>query len=191
MQHRLLIVDDFFYYPAAVRSALLRREFKDYASPWDGVTYPGICEDVPFWIGGDMFKGVAALLGIGVTWSVTFARLTHPSISAAPNKIHSDHIMGDFAAHVFLSEHWPTGSGTGFFRNLRDGSEARSTGTDLRLINPNELSDWESVLTVPGRFNRLLIHDANLWHAALPIGGFGSSLSDGRLVLTMFLKKMA
>ena len=54
MKHRLLVVDDFFHYPNAIREALLRREFKEYLSPWDGVTYPGICEDVPFWIGGDM-----------------------------------------------------------------------------------------------------------------------------------------
>ena len=45
-------------------------------------------------------------------------------------------------------------------------------------------SAWETTMTVPMRFNRLLLLRPWLWHTAGP--GFGDSRENGRLVYLMF-----
>jgi hypothetical protein len=51
----------------------------------------------------------------------------------------------------------------------------------------NNVEAWEPYLLCPMKQNRAFLFRADLMHAALPFGGFGSSPSDGRLVLTAFL----
>jgi hypothetical protein len=54
------------------------------------------------------------------------------------------------------------------------------------IIERDGLDDaaWESTMTVPMRFNRLVLLRPWLWHTAGP--GFGDCLENGRLVHLMF-----
>jgi hypothetical protein len=45
-------------------------------------------------------------------------------------------------------------------------------------------SKWELSMTVPMRFNRLVLLRPWLWHTSGP--GFGDSVENGRLVYVMF-----
>jgi len=49
-------------------------------------------------------------------------------------------------------------------------------------------SAWETTMTVPMRFNRLVLLRPWLWHTAGR--GFGDSLENGRLVYLMFFAPM-
>jgi hypothetical protein len=50
-------------------------------------------------------------------------------------------------------------------------------------------SKWELTMTVPMRFNRLVLLRPWLWHTSGP--GFGDSVENGRLVYLMFFFKPA
>ena len=50
-------------------------------------------------------------------------------------------------------------------------------------------SKWELTMTVPMRFNRLVLLRPWLWHTSGP--GFGDSAENGRLVYLMFFFKPA
>jgi hypothetical protein len=45
-------------------------------------------------------------------------------------------------------------------------------------------SKWELTMTVPMRFNRLVLLQPEYWHTSGP--GFGDSLESGRLIYLMF-----
>ena len=45
-------------------------------------------------------------------------------------------------------------------------------------------SKWELTMTVPMRFNRLVLLQPHYWHTSGP--GFGDSLENGRLIYVMF-----
>jgi hypothetical protein len=47
-------------------------------------------------------------------------------------------------------------------------------------------SKWELTMTVPMRFNRLVLLQPHYWHTSGP--GFGNSVENGRLVYLMFFK---
>lgn len=191
MRQTLIIVDDFFPYPHAVRNNIVMFPFTDYTSAVDGVTYPGISQHIPEWIKNITIAHVGAVMGIPLIASTMFARLTTSAVAEAPHKIHSDRVMGDFAAHIYLSVAWPSSSGTSFWTHRSQG-EYHTEKTNPKIIDEdsNVLTQWERNYMIAGKFNRLLIHDANLWHCAEPVGGWGSTPEDGRLVLTTFFKKV-
>lgn len=47
---------------------------------------------------------------------------------------------------------------------------------------------WECTMSVPMRFNRLVLLRPWLWHTAGP--GFGDSLASGRLVYLLFYRSI-
>jgi hypothetical protein len=47
-----------------------------------------------------------------------------------------------------------------------------------------DLSKWEKVMTLPMRFNRLVLFRPWLWHSAT--AGFGTTPEDGRLIQGLF-----
>ncbi len=50
----------------------------------------------------------------------------------------------------------------------------------------NDPSKWEKVMTLPMRFNRMVLFRPWLWHAAT--AGFGTDIGNGRLIHAMFFK---
>ena len=50
-------------------------------------------------------------------------------------------------------------------------------------------SKWQHTMTVPMRFNRLVLLQPHYWHTAGP--GFGDNVENGRLVYLMFFKSVA
>jgi len=101
---------------------------------------------------------------------------------------------------VYLSKDHPKVEGTSFWKHLRTGLEeiprsvealARhgwKSNEDIRRfletdgVNP---SKWEKVLSIPYRYNRLVLFRPWMFHA--PGDAFGNSLKSSRIVQTLFL----
>jgi Family of unknown function (DUF6445) len=113
-------------------------------------------------------------------------------------RIHID--QSHWSGILYLSRPEDCRGGTEFYRHKR-------TGTDRCPINEEALSkagyssyeelqrdildkdaldrsEWEHTMTVPMRFNRLVLLQPQYWHTAGP--GFGDSLENGRLIYLMF-----
>lgn len=183
----ITIRDDFFPDPDKAWGQVVSGQFKDIVSPVDGIIYPAINTDLPKEIVEYFTGGVSGIMGARAIPNHIFARATTKNTPSAPNKIHSDKIMGDFSAHVYISKKWPEGSGTSFWSHKTEGSRhEEKTNVDIINADMNRIEPWTKILTCHAKFNRLLIHDAKSWHCAEPVGGFGETEEDGRVVLTMF-----
>jgi hypothetical protein len=115
-----------------------------------------------------------------------------------PARIHID--QSHWSGILFLSRPEDCQGGTEFYRHL-------PTGTDHLPLTPNALnaagfssyeelrreilekdaldrSKWQLTMTVPMRFNRLVLLQPQYWHTSGP--SFGDCLEHGRLVYLMF-----
>lgn len=191
MTPHIAVFDDFFP-PDHLRSVLALIKLKGFSnvvSPHDGVTYPGICSlsEIADPI-TDMYR-LRFMLNVSAT--ETFARLTSAAQGPAPHQIHSDRIMGDYGAILYLSESWPKGSGTSFWSHSREGKRHEDHANhEMLQCHSNDRHMWGHYFLSEGKQNRLLLYDARLFHCAEPVGGFGSGPEDGRIVLTSFLKEV-
>ena len=118
----------------------------------------------------------------------------------APIHIDPNHLSGV----LYLSRPEDCRGGTEFYLHKR-------TNTDRRPMSPSDLkemgygsypelikdvlhtdgrdrSKWELTMSVPMRFNRLILFQPQYYHTAGP--GFGDSLENGRLVYLIFFQRM-
>lgn len=181
----LAIQDMFLRDMSAAREALCQGCFSDITNPMDGVIYPAINTAVPSWLQKELVSGVEFLLGRNVQVRHLFARAMYAGMSAS-NKVHSDLAMGSrYASQLYLSEHWPEGSGTAFFAHKKHGHQ-HTEHTPVSDIDCNDLNQFSRSVTVQAQSNRLLMHRGDCWHLAEPIGGWGDRPANARLVLTCF-----
>jgi hypothetical protein len=160
------IRDNFFENPEEIVQGILQGDFTNVESPYGGGVFPGINSEVPKEI-SDKFLEKLQLLAPGrMIKPIVFARVKNSDTGTGPTTVHTDEMMGDFSAHVYLSKCPVLGAGTSFWDEKME--------TRLFLV------DW--------KFNRLLIHKAQFPHCPEPVNGWGHDKSDGRLVLTCFFK---
>lgn len=180
-------IDNFFKDPLSIREELLKGLFTDYQSDWDAVVYPGIQYAIPQAIKDEYIKELEKLIGFSIDPKTIFARETSNRVAPAPNYLHSDRIMSQFSAHVYISLDWPRDSGTAFWKHKVYGDrESEHTNIPQFILDVQELPKWSLVELAQGKFNRCLVHDSTLYHSAEPYGGWGNNAEDGRVVLTCF-----
>lgn len=113
-------------------------------------------------------------------------------------RIHIDE--SHWSGILYLSRPEDCQGGTDFFRHKRtqtdrapmDAEHLKAAGYstyqelqhDILEKDALDRSKWEHTMTVPMRFNRLVLLQPHYWHTAGP--GFGDSLENGRLVYLMF-----
>ena len=113
-------------------------------------------------------------------------------------RIHID--QSHWSGILYLSRSEDCCGGTEFFRHKRtntdrvpmDEGSLNSAGYSSYEELQNDILDkdaldrtkWEHTMTVPMRFNRLVLLQPHYWHTAGP--GFGDSLENGRLIYLMF-----
>ena len=119
-----------------------------------------------------------------------------------PGRVHVD--TSHWSGILSLSRNEDSSGGTEFFRHRRTGTDhlpltpaglsAAGYGSynelDADILQKDSLdrSKWEQVLSVPMRFNRLILIQPHYWHTAGP--GFGQNVENGRLVYLMFFKRV-
>lgn len=143
--------------------------------------------------GPDTFHGIAPCadpelpnllmraLPAGAAPTMSFFRRS-PTGQAEPNYIHTDAMMGDWTAILYLNGDPPIGDGTSFWRT-KDGQQDR--GQDIERASMEDLSLWDRWQHVDARFNRLVIFKSDLYHSR----GIAENYGDGdeaRLIQVVF-----
>lgn len=198
MPTSLIVVDDFFEHANGLRDAALRLTYPDQEGAFPGrnslerIELDGLAQYVSS-IVGERLK-VISPLGSHAKFRITLGS------DQGRGKVHVD--PGYWSGVLYLSRPEDCRGGTDFFRHRR-------TNTDRRPMNERELAElgyasideahqdiierdglddscWETTMTVPMRFNRLILLRPWLWHTAG--AGFGDSLHNGRLVYLMFFE---
>jgi len=197
MPPSLIIVDDFLRDPLVFRARALAL---DYDPGFKKGNYPGLLSSDPLPIPG-LDEAASARAGVrlqpaaGTTHQ--HCRLTLKGDKGASG-VHVDPCFYSGILYLSLPEHCR--GGTEFFRHRPTGLD-RVPQTDAELfatghadvnrlieevVNQDTLkpSRWERVMTVPMRFNRLILFSPWMFHNAG--AAFGDRPENGRLVHLMF-----
>lgn len=189
---QILVVDDFYTDPDAVRALALEAEYEADLKYFKGLRskrkflFPWVKEEF------ERLLRVRVLDWLDQPANGSFQKTT----SRDPLVWHSD--TQSYAAAVYLTKQdldrvglrWPdVGAGTSFWRNTTTGArrpptreaDYAETYSEHNLTHPD---NWEPVDRVGSVYNRLVIWDAQLIHSAT--GYWGYSEEDPRLVQLFF-----
>jgi hypothetical protein len=192
-----LIIDDFLDSPMELREVATRM---DFPKPIHKTNYPGRNAARRIVVEG-MDNAISGLVGerLVPTSGTSHGkfRLTLASDTGkAAVHIDSSHWSG--ILYLTLPEYCH--GGTDFYRHLPSGmdhapytreqlaaaglKEFSEVGEKLLLADTNDPDKWQHVMSLPMRFNRLVLFRPWLYHNAGP--GFGDSLENGRLIFPLF-----
>jgi hypothetical protein len=192
----LFVIDDFLRNPHEVRAQALSLTYAV------GGRYPGLNSKEKLRIEG-LDEVISSLVRepVRAPWTDDFS---HGSCRVAlashdqQARIHID--QSHWSGILYLSRPEDCRGGTEFFRHKRtqtdrvpmDPESLKAVGYssykelqhDILDKDALDRSQWEHTMTVPMRFNRLILLQPHYWHTAGP--GFGDSLENGRLIYLMF-----
>lgn len=197
MPPSLIIQDDFLADPLAARRAALAL---GYDPQFKRGNYPGLLSTAPLPIDG-LAAATSKLIGTPVAAQPGTSH-GHCRITQAGDKglsgVHIDPCFYSGILYLSLPEHCR--GGTQFFRHRRTGLERvpndplqmNAAGYDdinrliEEVVNQDTLkpAKWERTLTIPMRFNRLILFSPWMFHNSGP--GFGTTPGNARLVHLMF-----
>lgn len=193
----LFVIDDFLGTPEAVRAEALTLNYKV------GGRYPGLNSVEKINIEGlEQVVSNIVRLPLHAPWRPDFShrncRLSLASDNDEPARIHVD--VSQWTGVLCLSRTEDCVGGTEFYRHKPTGLDRVPMGPEnlqaagfssydelqKEILDKDALdrSKWELSLSVPLRFNRLVLVQPHYWHTAGP--GFGDSVENGRLVYVMF-----
>lgn len=182
-----MILDDFLSDFDNAREYADNAHYQDFRNV-DGVVYPGICTDLPEWIRGEVLAFMAVYLGREPVKPTIFMRLSPKGVEA-PHQAHTDALMGDWSLMLYLNRPEHCRGGTSLLRHREAGMYTTPTDPDLVEIwerDTNDREAWDVTDLAVMKPNRAFVFSADLFHRAEPIGGFGSTPEDARMVLTGF-----
>jgi hypothetical protein len=192
----VFVIDDFLRNAEEVRKQALSL---DYAVAG---RYPGLNSVQKLRIEGlDEVISMLVREPVRAPWTQDFS---HGScrIALASDKqegrIHID--QSHWSGILYLSRPEDCRGGTEFYRHRRtntdrvpmDAASLKEVGYSSYQELQHDILDkdaldrtkWEHTMTVPMRFNRLVLLQPHYWHTSGP--GFGDSLENGRLIYLMF-----
>lgn len=199
MLNNLMVVDDFLDSVDQLRKAALQLHYPDIQGQFPGrnsqqrINLEGLSEQVSLLVG-------EPVIPIDPPESHGKCRLTLAA-DKGRGKVHIDHAY--WSGILYLSRPEDCRGGTDFFRHISTQTDrAPLSRQDLAQMGYDDFdkvhhdlierdgtddSKWEPTMTVPMRYNRLVLLRPWLWHTAGP--GFGQTIEDGRLVYLMFFQK--
>lgn len=192
----VFVIDDFLRNPDEVRAQALGM---DYAVQG---RYPGLNSVQKLRIEGlDQVISQLVREPVRAPWTDDFSHGSCRVALASDDqqaRIHID--QSHWSGILYLSRPEDCRGGTEFFRHKKTNTDrvpmdekslneaGYSSYKELQhdILDKDALdrSKWELTMTVPMRFNRLVLLQPNYWHTAGP--GFGDSLENGRLIYLMF-----
>ena len=176
MRLNLIIIDDFYSNPDAVRKFALSQEFSVKGN------YPG-ARTKPFFT-DDVKHAIEHYMQFAGKITNTFEHSGYTGafqIATANDRtwVHSDpHNM--WAGVCYLTPDAPQSGGTGLFRH-------KATGEHTRITTDHEGYDYtkyELFDRIGNKYNRLILYRGDLFHASLDY--FGDNYENGRLFQTFF-----
>ncbi len=192
-----VIIDDFLANPDEVRDIALQCEFRQADE------FPGL-RTAPRPIGSAMTRVLERFIGRPIVAVHTRFQI-QPAAYETSSFIHAD--LCDWAAVLYLTPGHDGIPGTNFYRHRETGRERAFRRQELMLEaalrrlelmevaeGPNrfeqlvgrfrsdrsDLNQWQVTLTVPYRYNRLLLYDARLFHRNA--SAWGHDQTDSRMV---------
>lgn len=202
MHTSIVVVDDFYDDPLVVREKVSRLEFPE---PPRQQNYPGRNSRLSF-VPQGLDDAVSRLVNERVVGSEENAhghfRLSLGGEDARRN--YYVHVDGDalWSGILYLTLAQHCQGGTEFYRHRETASDrtlirnedaqaagfANCSDYTSAIINrdSNDLAHWEHLMTVPMRFNRLILFRPWFWHTAGR--SFGDDIHDGRLVQLFFFR---
>jgi hypothetical protein len=177
-----IVVDAFFDDPGPVRSAAMRENFDAIGS------YPGLrtAPLVQLEAKEKLDRLFAARNLPQIDWETSCGRHGAAAfqLTTAIDEtwVHCD-LPAEWTAICYLTPDAPTRSGTSFYSHETEGQFASEF--HMLSLEVRGAERWTEYLAVPNRFNRLLLFESRLFHAAS--GFFGSDLESGRLTQVFFL----
>ena len=193
MYQSLIVVDDFYPEPEQVRAAALSADYPEVEGPR---TFPGR-NSVQKFLPPGLDEVISRLVGERLVSSAD-PRPSHGrfriTLAGEPSRylVHVDPSMLTWVGVVYLNLPEQCRGGTEFFRHTGLNSDRTPLSEEeLRAYGPasiaellqqdgNDPAKWERIMTVPMRFNRLIMYRPWLWHSAGE--AFGDSLETGRLI---------
>ena len=159
--------------------------FADVENPVDGVSYPLICTEIPESIKSEIVDQLSMFMHRLIENPTIFIRMS-PAGVHCPHVFHNDISMGNFSFMLYMDNR-PNDAGTGLFMHAGTGGRFPTPETieeESRDINNPDA--WIQYDMAESYENRGALFDANLYHAALPFGGYGKTQAESRKVLTCF-----
>jgi len=189
----LIVVDEFYPDPVEVRRMALASDYPETSAPR---TYPGRNSDRKYMPPG-LDEVVSRLVGSPVAGNLDpnaghgGFRIT---LAGEPSRylVHVDPPLLTWVGVIYLNPPEQCRGGTAFFRHKGLNSDRTPlTEDELRAYGPasmaalmqqdgNDPAKWEHLMTVPMRFNRLILYRPWLWHSSGE--AFGTTRETGRLI---------
>lgn len=161
-------------------------DYSGEQNPVDGVIYPHICSAIPEKLKQAVLQKITDIFQREPSGVTMFLRAS-PAGVPVPHAAHHDLTMGRYSLMLYLNDN-PAG-GTALLRHKETGmcyAPESETFTHIARGDQNNLNAWAILQAAEMKQNRAAIFDAGYFHCALPVGGFGSTAEDQRVVLTVF-----
>ncbi len=204
MKRRIIVIDDFYKEPDAIRKLALNSSYLNSKSN-DG--YNGYKSIVSTKTKDSLMNKIAKVLGLGITYQVSrqgdFKSLHQIQFKNKTTFVHFD--LCDWSGVLCLSDPKKIRGYTSFWRHnlLRvDGfddinvvakicAKKKCHVQDLfDLIDKDsaKMSRWTELSRIHHVYNRLILFRGNMFHASSE--GFGNSLENSKLTQTFFFNEL-
>lgn len=184
----MLIIDGFLDSFDSLREYADSASFGTIRNDADGVDYPEICADIPDHVKAEIFSRLESIKGAPVDNPVLFMRRSPAGIHC-PHQVHSDKTMGKYSLMLYMNRIEDCQGGTSFLSHKATGIGYNPEWQEFVSIitaDQNNSDAWDVRELASMQPNRAVIFDAARLHRAEPVGGFGETPQDMRLVLTCF-----
>jgi len=180
----IMVFDNFFQDPDAIRAEVLTRDFGDGGSSFPSQKAEPELMEYQMHIKKHIEDRI---LGRPITiWPGEYNCCWQYSIEGQLQPVHHDH--GLYSAVVYMTPNPDLSAGTGLYRHKETQIDTWDinnffTSPDALNTGPDE-DTWEQVAFVGNVYNRLIVFKAQHYHKGT--GTFGSNKENGRLYCTFF-----
>ncbi|MEO1190671.1 MAG: DUF6445 family protein [Pseudomonadota bacterium] len=192
MHRSLVVIEDFYNNPLDVRAAALSLGFPEHRGPR---TFPGR-NGAGSLATPELDQVVSTMVGepLRAASGGAFHGVVRATLAGEESRylVHVDpsHLWWVGVCYLTLPQHCQ--GGTTFYRHRGLKSDRTPTQeAELAALGVGSIAEllardgpdaaaWESLMTIPMRFNRAIFYRPWLWHSAE--AGFGASPEEGRLV---------
>lgn len=182
-----IIVDDFFpqkTFELLRQYVVSTEEWKTITNPKDGIAYP---EVIYFDSSPDtqyIAEMISRIMGSKVVLKMVVLRRSMAGVEC-PEQAHTDISIADstFSAIIYLNDGKSCKGGTELLEHIETGAQnGHQKGWQDDKNRPDAWIVRLSAQMVP---NRIFISPSELIHRSMPIGGFGKTPEDARVVMVV------